>query len=825
MAWNYLTVALRNIARHKLYSFINIAGLGVGLACVLFVILFVRYELSYDRWLPDSANLYRLEDTIYPPGGPPLNLPRSAVPVIEAMKEKISGVSAVSALMMETITVTAGDRQFSGMVDVVDPNFLQVVKLPLVAGDPATALSQPESLVLSQSTARKYFGDADPIGRTVTVGNAHCKDDDAACQRQAIPLKVTGVLRDVPGNSQLRIDVLMPNTSIADRMTRQAKENPTAYNAFGYVRLAPGTSPASVIAQMQPVLDDLLGGLLKKAGLNKRGSEIVSLRLTPFADVHLNSDNYNGEMTPSGSWVTVYGVAVIGLLILLVACFNFMNLATARALSRAREISLRKTVGASRRQLIFQFLGEAVLMAMLALVLALALVEMLLPLFDRFLGQPIAFHYLSGWPVLLAILAVAIVSGLLSGFYPALILSGFRPANVLRTNASSQAGSGRLRAALVVLQFSVSIGLGIAVLVVFSQINFARNIALGYRYDRVMVLEGDPTFSRQNFDSFVQSLKSHPGILDVALSSEVPFNNDLNISLAQRPGMPGNISLNRLSIDPAFARLYAIPLLAGRMLSPDRAEDVYVDDRDVPANEGHNVMLNAAAAARLGFTPQEAIGKIVTIDMYHVRVVGVLADTKFEGARAPAEAIVYYNDASENFILSIRIRGDNIAGATTFIDQTWHNFAPMTAPHRRFLSERFDALYSAEERQGLLFAIFVGLAIFIACLGLFGLAAVTAERRTKEIGIRKTFGAKNRDVLLLLLWQFSLPVVIANAIAWPLAWYYLHGWLQTFADRITLSPAYFLAAGLAALGIAWATIFSHAWRVARANPIHALRTE
>jgi putative ABC transport system permease protein len=356
----------------------------------------------------------------------------------------------------EPKTVTVGDRQFVETVAVVDPNFFQVIKLPLAEGDPTRVLGQPESIVLSQSTARKYFGDVDPMGKIVTVTSSGimCDRSDTACLTAVHPLTVTGVLRDLPPNTHLAADLIMPNSSRADELPPAFREQAwfSTNGSFDYIALAPGADPDAVIAKFRAVLDRIVSA--DKAG---RPSELEQYHLTRFWDVHLTSDNYGG-MKPPGSWTTVSGFAIIGLSIMIVACFNFMNLATARATLRAREISLRKAVGATRPQLIVQFLGEALLMALCSLVIALALVEVLLPAYNSFLDRHITFDYLSDWSFLMATLASAIIAGLLSGVYPALDLSGFRPAAVLKTSAASQTGSGAMRTVLVVGQFAVSIG-------------------------------------------------------------------------------------------------------------------------------------------------------------------------------------------------------------------------------------------------------------------------------------------------------------------------------------------------------------------------------
>ncbi|HEY1877180.1 MAG TPA: ABC transporter permease, partial [Rhizomicrobium sp.] len=441
---NYLTIALRNIFRHKLYSFINIAGLSVGLTCVILITLFIRDELSYDKWIAGSDRLYRVEVTFYPPGRPAVPLAQTPMPLPLAIRDQIPEARAATRLALEYMAITVGDRHFSERVSVVDPNFLQVIPLPLVEGDPRAVLAHPESVVLSQSMARKYFGGADPIGKTISPLKPACAPGAATCDNSTVPLKVTGVMRDLPHNTHLYVDMLVPNTSIVDRIDQEAKHNWLSNNGtYGYVVLAPGVDPAQVVAKTKSMIDRS-ANLSAYVNIKLTGSQIMEARLTPFRNAHLTTDRYFG-MKPPGSWTTIYGLGAIGLLILLVACFNFMNLATARATMRAREISLRKCVGATRGQLMIQFLGESVVIALLALVLALAMVEILLPLYGSFLQVPLALNYLADWPLMLAFGGVAILAGLLGGLYPALVISGFRPAAVLRANTSGNPGSGALR--------------------------------------------------------------------------------------------------------------------------------------------------------------------------------------------------------------------------------------------------------------------------------------------------------------------------------------------------------------------------------------------
>ena len=810
MIWNYLTVALRNIVRHKLYSFINIAGLAVGLAGAMFIILYLRDEMSFDKWIPDSQNLYRVGTTFSLPGTDPhfVNAVPFAVPV--ALQAQIPEVVAQTHFISEDMTAQVGERQFAAKVHSVDPNFFQVIRLPLVEGNPATALAQPDSIVLSETTARQYFGSTDPLGKTVVLGGSH-------------PVTVTGVLRDLPHNSTLQADLILPNTSKADTLSSDARTAWLNIQGSGYVKLSPSADPKAVLAKMKAVTDRSVDPK-KILNLNVPGSDILQLHLAPFREVHLAPLG----MTEAGSWTTIYGFAAIAALILLIACFNFMNLATARAMKRAREVSLRKVVGANRRQLVTQFLGESVLTALVALGFALALVEMLLPAFDGFLNRPIKLEYLQDWPLTLSMVVIAVASGLIGGTYPALILSGFRPAATLGTSGSGTTGSGLLRSALVVLQFAISIGLGIATLVVFTQIHYARQIDLGFDRHNLVVISGAEPLTPSARDTLAQTIAADPAIEGVTASRLTPFDGSTLVAPAVLPGGVQQFTVRNDNVDPDFLKVYGIKLLAGRDLTRGQGQDRFPDQNNDDPNASANILITATAARLFGYTPASAIGHTILYGgptKIRCTIVGVVGDANFDGFQTEMQPIVFFYNPKGLPSLSVRIKPGQLQPALASIDRIWHRIVPTTTIRRQFQEDSFDQLFAAHEKEGAIFAMFVGIAIFIACLGLFGLAAFTAERRTREIGIRKAFGARNRDIVRLLLWQFSIPVLIANIIAWPVAWYYLHGWLQGFAYRIALSPVYFAAVGVAALVIAWATILAHALKVANANPIHALRYE
>lgn len=824
---HYLSMAARGIVRHRLYSVINIAGLAVGLTCIIFVVLFVRDELSYDAWIPDSSNLYRVELTVDVPNRGPLPMSVIPYPMPETMREEIPGVTGMTRLFSQRVTLTSGDRQLSQRVDVVDPGFFDLIRLPLVKGNPGSVFRQPESVVLSETAAKAYFGDTDPIGRTLTAPAGNCGNSGAACPD--VSLRVTGVVRDLPHNTQLAGDAFIPTTSLANYVAESNRENWFQENGWGYVRLAPGVAPARVAAAMAPIFDRVVTPvLLKYAGVNIQGSRVYHAHLTPFTQVHLSSSHWEFNLQPGGSWSTVYGVIIIGVLTLLVACVNFMNLTTARATLRAREIALRRLLGAGRGQLIVQFLGEAVLVALLSLMLALALAEILLPLFDDFLQRPIALHYTTDLPLLLLLVGIALATGLVSGSYPALVLSGLRPIGGLRAGDAAPQRSGRLRNVLVVLQFAVSVGMSIAAGVVFRQISYARAMDLGFRHSDVLVI-GNGTLTGGKQEAFAQALRANPGVAAVGLSDFVPFSTGQAVSAIQVPGQPGLLTINTTVIDPGYAGVYGIRLIAGRLLSPvrgaDRLNSQAILSAGDPLNEGRNILVNAAAARHMGFSPNDAVGKTIVYNHNHVRIVGVLADAKLLGARQPVVPMLYVYVPSFPMNFAVRLRPGRIPQTLTFIDRTWHSFLPTMAINRWFLDSSFQNLYSVDEREGAMLGVFVIVAVVIGCLGLYGLAVFTAERRTKEIGIRKVSGARTADIVRLMLWRISVPVLVANVIAWPIAYAYLRQWLDGYAYRIPLSPLYFLAAALAALLVAWVTVYGNTLRLARANPVRALRYE
>ncbi|HXR89374.1 MAG TPA: ABC transporter permease [Steroidobacteraceae bacterium] len=704
MLKHYLRMALRGFVRHRLYTFINVVGLSVAMACAILILLFVRDQLSYDAWIPGTQNLYRLAATFHLPGSPPVQLTGCPYPVLTAVAEKMAQVKAVVHVVAEKMTVMAGDRQGHETVTVVDRNFFQVVRIPLLRGDPARALAQPESAVLSESMARRYFGGADPLGKTLRVSGKlidYCAPHDSSCYGYGVthPLTVTGVMRDLPHDTQLVADFVVPNGSQADEVTRAEKDGfwTSTLGAYGYVELAPGASPAAVLAALDPILDSSVD--FKGLGMQVRGSQAERYRLIPFRDVHLDNDRYGG-MTPGGSRATVYGFAVIALLIVLVACSNFMNLATARATLRAREIAVRKLAGAKRSQIALQILSEAVVTALVSFAIALSLAEILLPLYDRFLGEPIGLRYLTDWPLLLAMAGGAVAVGLLSGIYPALVLSGFRPAAALKSGRGENRGSGLLRLALVISQFAVSIAVGIAATVVFRQISYARAVDLGFHRDDVVVLRGLTNLSPDARQSLARVVLGGPGIEAAALSDTVPLDLWSSFFLRIRSGrVPEGTSLRFMRAGPTFAPLYGIRLLAGRLPSESQ------DNEKAGASTGVDVLLNVAAARQLGYLPDQAVGQTLSSVWGSLRVIGVLNDVAIAGVSGLPQPSVYLPNGGQASFLSVRARAAELPQALRYIDSVWHTLAPAVALDRYFLTDAFNEQFAADERQGAIYSL------------------------------------------------------------------------------------------------------------------------
>jgi len=833
---NYVTVGLRALAKNKVYAFINIFGLSLGIAACLLILTFVRYEFSYDSWLPGAKDAYQLQDFYKPTerGGEEMKLQVTSFVSGTALEKDFPQIEQrVYITSQGMIFLQNGQAVRPENAYFADGNIFDVLQAPFVAGDRTHALDDPHALVLSESEAKARFGNVNPIGRTIAVMTDEIRED----------YRVTGIFKDFPRNSHLRPNVVArfnPQTYFAKNPTFL-----TSWNSQGgvvYVKLKPGTDVNTIMSQMPAWEKRNIPDTPGDTGPLRNPGTYQDYRLTNIRDVHLG-EAQNGASTPGSDKQTILTFAVVALMILGMACINFTNLATARASQRAREVALRKVLGATRRQLVVQFIGESILVSAIATLVALALAELALPLLNGFLDAEMQIRYLGSQGILLPIVVLAILVGLAGGVYPALYLSRFQPARVLKANksAADAEGNGRLRNLLVVGQFAVSIGLIICTAVVYSQTIYARTTDAGYRREGLIQINGIAAPQAEAVAATMrEEIRKIPGVTAVARTSigVNPGNN--SITDARLPGQTSTINLGVYGIEPGVMDSLGMKLLAGRNFSEANAMDDSTTPYpvDIAAEKafvarGTNVILSESATKRLGFkSAQEAIGKPMQVgftvpeagNWVPATIVGVVADVRYRTVREPLQPIVYFYQTRGYNRLLVRASGD-MKPIRDQIEAIWKRLVPELPFTAQYVTEIVHNLYNRDETRAQLFGMFAILAAMIGCLGLFGLAAFTAERRTKEIGIRKVLGARTRDIVRLLVWQFSRPVLIANLIAWPVAWWVMRDWLNQFDIRVSLTPTPFVLAGLLALLIAIGTIGAHAFRVARTNPVHALRYE
>ncbi|MEP9359858.1 FtsX-like permease family protein [Sphingomonas sp. KR3-1] len=829
---NYLLIALRLLARNRVYAAINIGGLALGLAGCLLILNYIGYERSYDRWLPGGEGVYQLQSTWHATGQPIARSQNSPYPVHDTFAAGFPQIEALSVMSSgQTVTTRGGQAIFLDST-TVDPSFFQVFRLPFVAGSAETALPNMNSIVLTETEARREFGRTDVAGRLMTLGAGTGKVD----------FRVTGVLKDLPKNSSIRLGVIFRYNPANDAGLPPAFRGWGAMNQAHYVRLRAGADVAAINAALPAWEKRAIPPTLVDGRLRSK-ADILDLKLVPIADVHLGTAQ-ESALVPGGDPRTLATFAIVALLVLGMAAMNFVNLSTARATQRAREVALRKVLGATRGQLIGQFLGESLLMAGAAMLLALALVELATPWLAAWIDADLTVRYLGAGGMLLPAIGLFLATGLLGGLYPAFYLSRFQPAEVLRANksAAETAGSGRLRSALVVLQFAIAIGLIASTAVIWSQTRYVQTVDPGYRRDGLIQIDNAWRFAGDNgeYEAARRELLAVPGVVAAGRTSLGVATQNRNILAVRAPGAPESLSMGVYGVDAELFRTLDMRLLAGRFLGDQRANDAMPRAKDgIPAEaaqaalvqRGVNIVVNRNAAAMLGFaSPQAAIGKTVKVGvdgaaMVSSTIVGVVEDTRFRTARDPVEPLVYTNDSDKTATVLVRYAAARPGEVLAGLGKVWRKFEPEIPFEARFAEDIVAQVYAADRARGTLFAGFAGLAVLIACLGLYSLAAFATERRTKEIGIRKVLGAKVRDIVRLLAWQFSKPVVLANLVAWPVAWWAMRDWLNGFDTRIALTPTPFALAGALALGIALATVSGHAFRAARANPIHALRYE
>lgn len=828
---NYLTVGIRALAKNRAYAVINILGLAIGMAACLMILLFVRYEQSYDEWLPNADNIYQFQSWYRSrETGEEDFLQMTSYVAGQRLKKDFPQVEDM-AYVLTSSPVFYKDGKASAVEDYVyaEGNFLNVLPLPLVHGD-KTSLTRIGQAILSRTEAVRRYGTDDVVGRTMTVITKGKHRD----------FQISGVFEDLPKHSHMKLNAVL-RVDMPSFMDTQ----PQFLTCWGcqsgwvYAKLRPGTDPKTIEAQL-PAWEKRNIPTETAGELRYNPGEEQDWHLVNVKDIHLGRAQ-SGEMTPGNDQRTIATFAVIALLILGMAVVNFTNLATARASQRAREVALRKVLGASRRDLIIQFIGESLMIAAVAMVIALALLELLTPFFAAFLEAGIKVRYLGAEGIALPVIALVLIVGVLGGLYPAFFLSRFQPAAVLKANKSSAdtAGSGRLRSLLVVGQFAVSIGLIICTTVVYLQTVYARTVDPGFQRGGILQVEDLSRYQLYNMgDTIVDVMKRVEGVDLVGRTGiGVDTNNSTNTSFMV-PGQPRPVTIGNYFVDRGMKDAMGMKLIAGRWFDDRQMDDMTLSFPTVPAEQaaiakrGVNIVVNELAAKRLGYSdPAGIIGKSFKgglVENEHglvpVTVVGVVRDARFRSIRQPLDPIAFLNAHAGQEFLIVRYHGDP-AAVRDRIERAWKSIIREVPFNGKFTEDVIIDLYKADDARAKIFAGFAILSVIVGCLGLFGLANFTAERRTKEIGIRKVLGARTRDIVRLLVWQFSRPVLIANLIAWPVAWWVMRDWLNGFDARIALGPLPFLVAGLLALLIAVLTIGGQAMKVARANPVHALRYE
>jgi ABC-type antimicrobial peptide transport system permease subunit len=814
MLRNYLKIALRTIWKHKGYSFINIAGLAVGLACALFILLWVQDELSYDRFHADAKNLYRVEED-QKGGEGVFHVNVTPYPLGPGLKAEIPDIKdAARTTNPGTLLFRYGEKAFfESRVRAVDPSFLTMFTFPLLRGEPKeTALGRPYTLVMTDETARKYFGSEDPVGKVLTVNNKYS-------------FTVTAVMKKAPANSSFKPDLLVPFEFMKE--IGEWSESWDSNSILTWVELHRQSSVPAVNAKMTRLVWERTRQQIKADQAEWKEIEGNPDALKRFNDeanatlfmlmplVDLNLYSYFGFSRSNQSIQYVYTFTAIALFVLLIACINFMNLATARSASRAREVGLRKVVGAVRRSIAAQFYGESVLTTVLAAGLAVGLVLLLLPAFNTVAAKQIAASTLLGWKFLAGILAVTALTGLVSGSYPAMLLSSFQPAKVLKGRLAAGGRGALFRKSLVVVQFSLSIFLLIGMGTVYRQIDFMRTKKLGYDKEHLLYLplRGD---AAKAYGTLKSELLRNPRVMAVTGTREPPAFIGSNSWGARWDGKDPNrrVLIGFGFSDFDFAETMKIDVVAGRPFS-----------KAFPADQGRSFMVNEEVPKLMGLKPAEAIGKSFHFLDVDGTIIGVMKNYHYQSVRYAIEPLALLARPETVNYAVIRLRAGDVPAGIEAVKGVWRATNPLYPFEYRFFDEDFDQAYRADQRMGTILNYFTAIAVLIACLGLFGLASFTAEQRTKEIGVRKVLGASVGGVIVLFSKEFAKWVAIANIIAWPVGYLVMKNWLQGFAFRVPLPWWLFAVAGVGALVIAMVTVSVQAVRSALADPVNALKYE
>ena len=782
---NYLKIALRNIKRHKGYSFINIVGLAIGMACCILILLWVQDELSYDRFHENADDIYRvIQDINFTDHSTTWAITQG--PLGPSLKEDYSEIINAVRITGRGLRLTYDEKSYDEGVGMADGSIFEMFTFPLIKGDPATALSDPFSIILTEEMAAKYFGEEDPIGKIIKADNQW-------------DFQVTGVMKNVPHNSHLQFDFLIP--FIFGRELNYTVDRWGNSQFRTYVQLQKGVAG-------QEVIQKISGHLFEKPTIEKD----ARLNLQALTRIHLYSnyeyDSAHGDIM----YVTLF--SIIAFFILLIACINFMNLATARSGNRAKEVGMRKVAGAHRTDIIKQFYGESILLAFIALLFAVVFVWLLLPVFNNLAAKELSMNLSGNLSILLGLLCIAMLTGIISGSYPALFLSAFQPVMVLKGSRLSGSKGSIFRKTLVVFQFSLTILLIVCTAGVYNQINYMRNRKLGYDREHMIYfgMRGD---MRTQFDAVKNELLQNPNILGVTASSNVPtygytFSNSLWRWEGQSPDE--EILMRAVFIDVDYFKTFGMEIAEGRSFS-----------REFPTDATEAIMINEEAVKAMGM--ESAIGKRLSIQDNNFNIIGVVKNYHFRSLRQKIDPLILIYNPGNSRALFARLRSDNIPQTIGYIENLWKKFAPGFPFNYRFLDEALDMLYRSEQRIGTLFQYFSFLAILISCLGLLGLASFMAEKRTKEIGIRKVLGASISNIAMLLSKEFTKWVLVANVIAWPIAYFAVSKWLQSYVYKANITIWSFILSGVLALFIALITVSYQSIKAALANPIDSLRYE
>jgi putative ABC transport system permease protein len=805
MLRNYLKIAWRNLMLRKAYTAINILGLAIGLAACLLIVLFIQHELSYDKYHAKTKRMYRM--TINGMlAGKGITATYASAPAGPALIREIPGIETTTRMVSRgTFIVKKGTESFKEeRVIFADSNFFNVFSIPLLKGNPKTILREPKTLVITQTIANKYFGDADPIGKTLTFGE---KD----------VYRITGLCKDVPSNTHFHYDMF------ASINGEQLGAKWLSSGALTYVVLREGYSVEKLNAAMPAIVDKYIGPEIKEfigishAEFKKRGDKIEFV-FQPIADIHLKS-HIDGEIEANSDIKYVYIFSAIALFILMIACINFMNLSTAGSANRAKEVGIRKVLGSVQGQLIGQFLSESVLVTFMALGAALVIVAVALPYFNQLSGKAFDVSILVKGMMLPAILLSCLFIGLLAGSYPAFFLSAFKPVSVLKGKISAGFKSSWLRSTLVTTQFVVSIGMIIGTIVVYRQLSFIQNKKVGFDKDQVLILH-DTYVLGQKLNTFKDEIKQLSQVANATMAGYIPAGASNSggdgFELVNGSDHPVTYRDKTYNIDDDYLPTLGITLAAGRNFSRNIRSDTAA------------VLINEAAAKEFGFKNPigqqlRTIGNGEPLSKRTYTVIGVVKNFHFESIHNHIAPLVMYYGA-DTYQMAIRVRTSDIPNLLTALEQKWKGQTDNPFSYS-FLNERFNKTYLLEQRTGQLFSIFATLTIIISCLGLFGLAMFTAQQRTKEIGVRKVLGASVLSVVVLLSKDFVRLILIAILIVTPIAWFVMNQWLKDFAYRVEISWWIFAVAGVLAIAVALLTVSFQSIKAALMNPIKSLRSE